>query len=51
MPCGTFVLKDNDRPIVLVAGGIGVTPLVSMVDFIRAKEVREPLLCNKKTIF
>ena len=29
MPCGTFNLKENERPIVLLGGGIGVTPLMS----------------------
>lgn len=36
-PAGTFVLgQDNDAPVVLVAGGIGVTPLLSMLNAIVA---------------
>ena len=30
MPMGKFVLKESDRPIVLLGGGIGVTPMLSM---------------------
>ncbi|WP_165071731.1 NO-inducible flavohemoprotein [Paludisphaera rhizosphaerae] len=29
-PCGEFTLSEDDRPVVLLAGGIGVTPLLSM---------------------
>jgi len=40
MPCGTFVLKeDNDRPIVLISAGIGLTPMVSMLDYVLSREV------------
>lgn len=29
-PCGEFTLASENRPVVLLAGGIGVTPLLSM---------------------
>ncbi|MDD6796110.1 MAG: FAD-binding oxidoreductase [Clostridiaceae bacterium] len=29
-PVGKFVLKDNDRPQVLIGGGIGITPMLTM---------------------
>ena len=32
MPCGTFLLKDNKRPIVFLGGGVGFTPLLSMLE-------------------
>ncbi|MFP7493935.1 NO-inducible flavohemoprotein [Terribacillus saccharophilus] len=31
-PAGDFVLKENDRPIVFISGGIGVTPMMSMLN-------------------
>ncbi len=31
-PCGEFVLNDSDRPLVLVTGGVGITPAISMLD-------------------
>jgi ferredoxin-NADP reductase/MOSC domain-containing protein YiiM/ferredoxin len=30
-PRGTFVLADNDRPLVLLSAGIGITPLLAML--------------------
>ena len=30
MPSGDFVLKENDKPVVLLAGGVGITPILSM---------------------
>lgn len=31
-PCGEFVLRDSDKPLVLVTGGVGVTPAISMLN-------------------
>jgi len=31
-PAGDFVLDTNDTPLVLVSGGIGITPLLSMLN-------------------
>ena len=30
IPAGNFVLKDNNKPLVLLSGGVGITPLLSM---------------------
>lgn len=30
-PCGDFVLNDSDRPVVLLSGGVGLTPTISML--------------------
>lgn len=30
MPSGEFILKEIERPIVFISGGVGVTPLLSM---------------------
>lgn len=29
-PTGKFVLKDNEKPVVLIGGGIGITPMLTM---------------------
>ena len=42
MPAGNFVLKDNNKPLVLLSGGVGITPLLSM--FKKAvKETERPI--------
>lgn len=30
MPAGTFIVQPGDQPLVLIAGGVGITPLMSM---------------------
>ena len=36
-PSGSFCLEENsDRPIVLVAGGVGITPILSMLNWLIA---------------
>lgn len=34
VPCGCFVLKNTDRPIILISGGVGLTPMISMLESI-----------------
>ena len=43
-PAGEFALAEGDRPIVLLAGGIGVTPLVSMFRTLAARKDARPIL-------
>jgi len=43
MPSGEFVLKESTRPLVLISGGIGVTPILSMLKEIANKGEREIL--------
>jgi len=38
VPCGTFKMKDNLSPIVLIAGGVGLTPMVSMLETLMFKK-------------
>ncbi len=37
-PAGDFVLDNTDIPVVLISGGIGVTPLLSMLNTIAEKQ-------------
>ncbi|ABS39830.1 FAD-binding oxidoreductase [Clostridium botulinum] len=30
IPIGKFILKDNAKPLVLIGGGIGITPMIAM---------------------
>lgn len=32
MPCGNFSLQDSERPLLLLSGGVGQTPMVSMLE-------------------
>lgn len=31
-PCGEFVLSESTRPLVLLTGGVGITPAISMLE-------------------
>ncbi len=43
-PAGTFVLDQvSDRPVVLIAGGIGITPLMSMLNWLVATGSRREI--------
>ncbi|MGN7940833.1 MULTISPECIES: NO-inducible flavohemoprotein [Bacillaceae] len=33
-PAGDFVLEEDDKPVVFISGGIGITPLLSMLNTI-----------------
>lgn len=34
-PCGEFTLRDSRRPLVLLTGGVGITPAISMLNVAR----------------
>lgn len=40
-PYGIFKLKDDDRPVVLFASGVGITPIFSMLKALRNDAKRE----------
>lgn len=42
-PLGKFVLDDSDLPILMLAGGIGITPLRSMIKYIIDKKINRQL--------
>lgn len=44
MPAGEFTLRDNDRPVVLLSGGVGVTPMIGMVNALVASRSTRPVL-------
>jgi uncharacterized protein len=35
-PAGDFYLRDGDRPVALLSGGVGVTPMISMLNHLVA---------------
>jgi nitric oxide dioxygenase len=39
-PAGDFVLEDNERPLVLISGGVGITPTLAMLDAALARSHR-----------
>lgn len=42
-PFGQFVLRDGDGPRIMIAGGTGLSPMMSMLDYLRkAKKGKKP---------
>lgn len=37
-PAGTFTLEENDQPITLISGGVGITPMVSMLETLASNQ-------------
>ncbi|MGX2960986.1 NO-inducible flavohemoprotein [Peribacillus sp. JNUCC 23] len=37
-PAGDFVLQNNERPVVLISGGIGITPMLCMLNTIMEEQ-------------
>ena len=37
-PAGDFVLKDSNKPIVFVTAGVGITPSISMLNYLKDTE-------------
>ncbi|MFD2116575.1 NO-inducible flavohemoprotein [Paenibacillus yanchengensis] len=42
-PAGDFVLQSNNKPLVLISGGVGQTPLYSMLSTALAEQVKRPI--------
>ncbi|WP_299589345.1 NO-inducible flavohemoprotein [uncultured Microbulbifer sp.] len=42
-PSGAFFLRDSVKPIVLISAGVGVTPLLSMLESLYEKEPSRPI--------
>ncbi|MEA1888562.1 MAG: CDP-6-deoxy-delta-3,4-glucoseen reductase [Pseudomonadota bacterium] len=42
-PFGTFIMRDNNRPAILIAGGTGLAPLKSMLEKVREDGCDRPL--------
>lgn len=36
-PCGTFFIRESDRPIIFIAGGTGFAPVKAMVEYLVKK--------------
>jgi ferredoxin-NADP reductase/MOSC domain-containing protein YiiM len=42
-PRGTFVLRDGSRPVVLMSGGVGATPVLSMLHALALERTSRPV--------
>ena len=49
-PMGSFTLHNNTaRPAVLLAGGIGIAPFLSILSHTAAERLRHPIFCSTRT--
>lgn len=37
-PAGTFTLEDGEHPVALISGGVGITPMLSMLEALAAQQ-------------
>lgn len=42
-PAGVFTLPEGSQPLVLIAGGVGITPLLSMLETLAATQPNRPI--------
>lgn len=43
-PRGRFVVQPGDRPVVLISAGIGITPMLAMLEQLAEREPQRPVL-------
>jgi glycine betaine catabolism B len=41
---GEFVLPDDDRKLAFIAGGVGITPFLSMIQFLQDKKIKRDIV-------
>jgi nitric oxide dioxygenase len=44
VPQGDFVLRDNNKPVVLLSGGVGITPAICMFEHLACNSSHRPTL-------
>ncbi|SIS55098.1 NO-inducible flavohemoprotein [Neptunomonas antarctica] len=44
VPGGDFLLKNTDKPLVLISGGVGITPLLSMLNDLTKRGDNRPIV-------
>ncbi len=44
MPCGDFVLRPTSNPLLLLSGGVGLTPMVSMLEHVLHTQQGRPVV-------
>jgi len=49
VPQGDFVLRDNNRPVVLLSGGVGITPAICMFEHLARSSSRPVLFVHATT--
>ncbi|MPY67464.1 hypothetical protein F8S09_12340 [Deinococcus sp. SDU3-2] len=49
-PAGDFSLQDSDRPVVLLSGGVGITPMLSMLNTLVTSGSTRPVLFVHATL-
>ncbi|UII57328.1 NO-inducible flavohemoprotein [Cytobacillus spongiae] len=42
-PAGDFILQDTDEPIIFLSGGVGITPLISMMNELLEQKKQQPI--------